>query len=196
MKNTNLITAKVNEDKVLSSVSDEAILKAYKAIKAKQPKKVADKRTVNRRNVNKRVVNTLCAFDPVYKELRKDILLLPNRVNMTHIEANKPLILSKINGLGRSTYLDKVKYLDRLPKLLTNRDFLISFMTVSQFAKYSSGQSFAAMQILDIVAKVVTLSVPQYERGIINYEKLKSAKDEAKRRETIKARKGRKESDK
>lgn len=190
MKNTKFVVAKANEEKLLAKVSDEAILKAYKVIKDRQPKKVADKRTVNRRKVNKRIVNSLCAFDPVYKELRKDILLLPNRVNMAHIEANKTLILSKINGLGRATYLDKVKYLDRLPKLLTNRDFLISFMTTKQFTKYAKGESFAAIEILDIVAKAATLSVQQYERGIANYEKLKEAKDEALRREAIKARKG------
>lgn len=177
MKNTKEIAIQKNAQHIVETYEETSILKAGKIIRDRRPKTERSQRSLNRSGVNKRIENNLMSFDVVYKEVRKDLFLLPNRVTMKHINENKGRILGTIRSLCGEKASEKVMYFDRLPEILTNRNKMIWFMTVSQLQRLEKGKKFTASQIVDIIAKILALKPATYDRGINKYNEQKRIKD-------------------
>lgn len=128
-------------------------------------KKEPTKRTKDRREINKDIRVKLLNFTQVFKQVRADYLLLPNRVTQKHInESNIYLteFLKQHCSESLSKKLNDKFYLDRLAILTTDIKALKCFITKKQLENFTSKQ-WSAAEIIDVMVKAITLSGQDYQ---------------------------------
>lgn len=169
--NTLTIAQKVNESKILETVSPQSIIEAANKIKSLQPKKVQSQLSINRSGYNRQAEAKRNSFDLVYKDVRSIDFNLPSRVGINSIIENEHRIMSKIKGLSRYANRNKKDFdLIRLQSVLRNKNLFLAFLTPTQLKKVSEEKrKFTNTQVLDIVAKICTMNVKTYERIVNKY---------------------------
>ena len=102
----------------------------------------------------------------VYNDFRRETLLFPNRVKISHIEENKDeiveIMLSYASKTASEKYSENKFYFDRLPKLLSDLNSLKKFLTDSQ-RKNLETKSWNTTNIVDLLFKASTMSQNHFE---------------------------------
>lgn len=127
--------------------------------------KQVTQRTIDRRTANKDVRCAMLNFTDVFKYVRKDVLFLPNRVKMSHIDECNVFLTKYFAQYCRENLALKMSekiYLDRLPLLTTDIQALKCFLTKSQLANFSA-RAWSFTDIVDTLVKAITLPTQTYQ---------------------------------
>lgn len=121
-------------------------------------KEPASKRTIKRRERNKAGKVRLLNFTAVFKDVRANDFGLPNKVKESHIIGKEKQI--KVICLNLCSVSLKVKsenhfYFNRFPKLVTDLNYLKSFMTEKQLSSIND-KIWTNMAIMDLIVKGLT----------------------------------------
>lgn len=156
------VKAKVNPIEELKAAAEQAAAEQPKEEQpqaAEQPtKKQPTQRTVRRRKINADGKIRLLNFTDVFKDVRSHDLGLPNRVNMNHVEGKqkqlKVLLLADCSE-GLKAKSDNHWYFNRLPKLVTEINYLKQFMTESEVKNFSL-KAWSNTKVIDLIVKGLT----------------------------------------
>lgn len=146
----------------LQTTSVEEAKKKIAYYKSLLPKpKEQTKRTKDRNSENKAGRVRLLNFPTVFKDLRANVLLLPNNVKQSHIEGEiADGIKAVLFTLCSENLHEKAElnfYVDRLPELLTKPATLYKFLTPSQ-VKTLDGKVWQTCNVVDLIVKGATLT--------------------------------------
>lgn len=153
---------KVQDQSDLNTISIEEAKKKIAYYKSLLPKpKEQTQRTKDRNSENKAGRVRLLNFATVFKDLRANVLLLPNNVKQSHIEGEiasgiKEVLFSLCSeGLHEKAELNF--YTDRLPELLTKPATLYKFLTPTQ-VKTLENKAWQTCNVVDLIVKGATLT--------------------------------------
>lgn len=123
-------------------------------------------RTVTRRDLNTFVKTEINTFSNVFKFVRKEILGLPNRVTLDHVQNSGVFLKETLLSYCSESLSEKSKetfYLDRLPKLITNIEHLKKCGLTERAALQLNLKVWTATAVIDCLVKGLTLSPKIYE---------------------------------
>lgn len=148
-----------------NKVTETNVLETLQSIAEVKTKKEPTKRTKDRRDLNKDIRVKLLNFTQVFKQVRADYLLLPNRVTQKHIQDSDIYLtefLKQHCSENLSKKLSDKFYLDRLSVLTTDISALKCFLTKKQLENFATKQ-WSAAEIIDVMVKAITLSGQNYQ---------------------------------
>jgi hypothetical protein len=170
MNNTNVIALKAERNEYLKLAAE---------INKQLPQKETSEQIKNRRNINKAQKERLLNFIDVYVDVKKNIFKLSNRCTQANIFENKQNIFDEIKNNATDKTLERINGADsldfsRLEKVMTNVKLLQFFMSANQRNLAAENKkAFSAAFIIDLLAKIMLMSAPIYERTIKLYKEKK-----------------------
>ena len=156
--------AKAKRIEAKAAAEAEAIKTAEAAAKAEaerieaEAKAKAAKRTIKRRERNKAGKVRLLNFTAVFKDVRANDFGLPNKVKESHIigkEKQIKVICLNLCSVSLKAKSENHFYFNRFPKLVTDLNYLKSFMTEKQLSSIND-KIWTNMAIMDLIVKGLT----------------------------------------
>jgi hypothetical protein len=169
------IISEHEKNRVITEKESALIIASYKEKQKKQSdlsKAQRSELTINRLDLNTKVKKELLTFDNVYQVyIRQSYSFLTSRPTIEKINANLDIVVNELMTQCSDTQAKKVLEekmtfdFSRLPRLLTDKKLIASFMTDKQFSTIKD-KSFSGTNIVDLLIKGLTCKVQVYESGL------------------------------
>lgn len=174
LSNVQTVTKEI-QNSLISEPQKALIISEYKKAqkeKSAQSKANRSELTINRLELNSKVKKELMTFDNVHLlYIKQSYSFLTSRPTIEKINANLDAVINELMTQCSDTIAKKVVeekvtfYFDRLPRLLTDKKLLVSFMTEKQFTDIKN-KCFSGTFVVDLLMKGLTVKVQVYESGL------------------------------
>lgn len=175
MSNLVLSPEKIDSIAVITKEQKALIISEYKRAqkeKSDLSKAQRSELTVNRLTINSNIKKELLTFDNVHLlYIKQSYSFLTSRPTIEKINQNLDVVINELmtqcsDNIAKKVIDEKITfYFDRLPRLLTDKKLLVSFMTEKQYSDIK-GKSFSGTSIIDLLIKALTCNVKLYESGL------------------------------
>lgn len=185
-------TIKTSEISNFQLITEAQKLEIIKAHKEEQKEKAALKKaqrselTINRLEINKSIKKELLNFENVhYLYIKQNFSFLTSRPTVQKVTENLEKVTAELfthcsDAIAKKVVEENVTfYFDRLPRLLTDKNLLVAFMTQKQFENIEN-KCFQGTNIIDLLIKGLTCKVQLYESAIIRRKKITLPKSDTK----------------